>query len=253
MLPFQRQVLGSRSQRSFLCRFVFIGLIAGLSALADAGLARAEFIGSSAATVVTPAEGGGFEYRYTITNTSTEGGPSLLTWGMPFFDNAAASFVNGEASIFAPAGWTWIFTELTPSTSNDLWGYVAADDPKNDTYGAPGSAFDNPPYALVFLVDIFNGNTTGILPGGSLGDFGYVSPYSGVNVPFIAGFNNLQLTIGDPIGPQTPTFPVATQDVPEPTSMVMLVTGGLVVISAMGFRRLKRRTASVTERSPSAV
>lgn len=194
--------------------------------------AAAEVIAASAATVVTPVAGG-FEYSYTITNTSEAGGPGLIAWAMPFFDDAAGSFV-GEIS--APAGWGVLFTALTPSTTDDeIWDYLAADDPKNDSYGAPGSAFDNPPYALLFFADPF-ASTPGIAPGASLGGFSYVSPFEGVNIPFIAGYDNLALTIGDPIAPRTENFPAA---VPAPASVVLLFAGAATLLAAAGVRGVR--------------
>lgn len=192
--------------------------------------AQAVFVGASSATQTTDLGGGNTEYRYTITNTSNSGGPNMLEWAIPFFDDAATSFVGGESSIFAPPGWDHLFTALTPAAPGDTsWDYVAADDPKNDTYGAPGTAFDNPPYALVFYT------FSDFVPAGdSRGDFGFVSSYSGANVPFIAGFDNLQLTIGDPIGPITPSFPVSNFSIgqfPEPTSLTLLALGALAAIS----------------------
>src|SRR5262245_49142363 len=130
-------------------------------------------IAASAATTVTPTSDGNYQYDYTITNTSTpvDTSPSLIIWAIPFFDNADNSFIGGEAGITAPTGWTSLFTPLTPSdpTSDALWSYLAADDPKNATYGAPGSAFENPPYALVFFIDPLAQPLASIAPGTSLG------------------------------------------------------------------------------------
>lgn len=227
-----------------ICRAVAGGFFLLAAAILLASDVRGEVIVSaSAATEVTPVEGG-FRYSYTITNTSLVGeGPGLLAWGMPFFDDAASSFVDGEASVFAPDGWTWLFTPLTSTSDDSLWGYVAADDPKNDTYGAPGSAFDDPPYALVFYADFptEEGQTLQVIePGGSLGGFGYVSPFDGVNVPFIAAFDNLQLTIGDPVAPRTPSFPAAVQSVPEPAGAMFLLVGAVAAGVYSGVARKRR-------------
>lgn len=249
MISCHRMAVRPQSQWSRSC-FHLAALIAGFSNVLLQAEAHAEFVGSSGATQVTQLESGGFQYQYTITNTSDS---ALLTgWAIPFFDDAATSFVGGESSIFAPTGWSWTFTALTPDTTNTAWGYVAADDPKNATYGAPGTAFDNPPYALAFFPDFNNIedlSQTAILPGASLGGFGYVSPYgSGVNVPFVAvmiipptgPINDItdlfQLTIGDPVTPQTPGFPNTAQ-VPEPTPLVMLLTGGLTALVASARRQ----------------
>lgn len=251
MISCQRIAVHPQSQWSRSC-FRLAALISGLSSVLAGTAARAEFVGSSGATQVTQLESGGYQYQYTITNTSDT---ALLSgWAIPFFDDAATSFVGGESSIFAPAGWSWTFTALTPDNTNTAWGYVAADDPKNATYGAPGTAFDNPPYALAFFPDFTNIDDlslTAILPGASLGGFGYVSPYgSGVNVPFISVMiipptgpvsditDLFQLTIGDPVIPQTPGFPNTTQT-PEPASLVMLLTGSLTALCVSARRKRK--------------
>ena len=164
-----------------------------------------------------------------------------MTWAMPFFDDAETSFTDGESSIFAPPGWTSLFTAVDPALPDDeLWGYVAADDPKNDTYGAPGTAFESAPYALVFLPELLNPDFAPVLPGESLGGFGYTSPFTGTNVPFIAGFENGELSIGDPVAPQTPSFPDSAS-VPEPGSALLLLGGFMVFAGARVWR--KRRAA----------
>lgn len=225
------EVVSVRAMRGRLGTIVFLTL-----GILHSGPALAEVIpASSVSTVLTPA-GSDFEYSYTITNTTDVGGAGLLTWAMPFFDDADSSFTGGESSIVTPEGWSSLFTPVDPATPDDgLWDYVAADDPKNDTYGAPGSAFAEAPYALVFF------GIEPILPGESLAGFGYTSPFTGTNVPFIAGFDNLELSIGDPVVPETPSFPGSAQSVPEPASALVLLGGFMVFAGTRVWR--KRRAA----------
>ena len=160
-----------------------VALLSVLSLFVYSPSAARGGIAASAQTTVTPTADGNFQYDYTITNTSDTEGPNLIVWGMPFFDSAANSFVGGDSAIVAPAGWTFLFAELTPSdpASQELWSYVAADDPKNASYGAPGSAFDNPPDALVFFIDPFASPLASITPGQSLGGFSYISQFAGTD------------------------------------------------------------------------
>jgi hypothetical protein len=220
-----------------------IGAVTFLAGNALPPTVRADFVGASSVTTVTPVDGG-FQYNYAITNTSPLGGPSLLTWALPFFNDAATSFVGGESSIFAPDGWTWLFTPVSSPTSSD-WGYLAADDPKSATYAAPGTAFENPPYALVFLVDLgsisLGEPSQAIAPGAAFGGFGFISPFEGAAVPFLAGFDNLTVAIGDPVAPRTPSFPAA-EAVPEAPSLGLVAAGGATLCLAAGLRRLRRRT-----------
>jgi hypothetical protein len=219
-------------------------LVLALPGLMLTDTAHAGFIGASASSSVTLLGDGNFAYQYTITNTSEAGEPNLSAWVLPFFDDEATTFV--EDSIFAPAGWTWLFTAVSGPGDLSDWEYLATDDPKNATYGAPGSAFENPPYALVFLPDLV-GILLGevdynpIAPETSLSGFGYVSPFGGTNAPFIAVYEDGQLTIGDPAIPQTPSFPSA-QSIPEPTSLVLC---GLGAIGALVIGRRRRRSMAL--------
>jgi hypothetical protein len=77
---------------------------------------------------------------------------------------------------------------------------------------------------LVFFSDVFSSSSPGcIAPGDQQDGFGYTSPYSGTGVPFIAGFNDLTVTIGDPVAPKTRDFP--TSSVPEPSSLAIALIG----------------------------
>mgnify|MGYP001160582355 CR=1 FL=1 len=168
-----------------------------------------------------------WDYGYSVTNTSTclgncgdtiQGVPvtdlmRLVSFVVPYFDD----YMLG--SITAPAGWSYT---LNPA---DLFGF-----------GAQAHALE---WSANTLAD-------GIDMGNTLSGFGFSADYSAGYGPFQGGLGMGTPFFGDPAIPASPMAQAAgiqpfQSTVPEPTSIALILLGGLACVSVMS--RKARRLA----------
>jgi hypothetical protein len=178
-----------------------------------------------------------FTYAFTVQNNNTfpsMGGVSISSFSLPLF---GLTDLN-TASITTPSGWTFSIT--TPSSSN--WTYTAATDPflsgNPNKYGPNPSAFNTPVDVLVFST-----TTAPVMGQSSLGGFRFTSQFSSLAAPSQANFAGT-LADTDPPMPLSQARMTAQGLVPEPASIVMAGTAGVVLAAGFGYRALRRRMAA---------
>lgn len=215
---------------------------------------------------VTPV-GDKFLYEFEVFNTSPVlsgsgyGGDTcdeIVDWELPLFDVEDLDVT----SITSPSSWN--FEILPPDGTSDYynnpdspynptgWNYTAADDPlliaDADLYGSNPQVFENPPLILHWYNPADSSSnlpTNSIFPGGSLGEFSFLSDFAPKNAPYLSSWFNRPPRRGDPPIPFGLTFATPNsssrqqaQDignpisVPEPGSLLGLLGIGVLGVLA---------------------
>jgi len=173
------------------------------------------------------AEDSKFKYSYKIINMTTAPvdpfGEQVFGFSLPFFDEESISIVSN--SIMVP-NQKWFFEFVAPTAAN--WGYDSTADPFADTYDAPGSAFEFPPFVGRFFT-----LTDPVLPYNTLPGFSFLSQFGAGNGPVVVELSYAMTTI-DPPQPITPNSPI-----PEPSTLLLLASG----LAGLGFFRWRRKAA----------
>ena len=171
---------------------------------------------------VVTADGPNFRYSYSLVNMTGAPGDIVSAFAFPFFDPFSTSIVS--SSITVPTFWSFDFVAAT--TSN--WGYDPTTDPNANTYDAPASAFEFPPFVgRFFTLGI------GVASYETLSGFSYLSEFGPGNGPVVVELSDGVFAV-DPPQPITPNSPI-----PEPSTMLLLGSG----LAGLGFFRRRRKAA----------
>ncbi len=214
------------------------------------GAAQAERISHVESNTVANADGT-FTYNFTVFNDSTtdEGGVTsvIFDWEMPYFDDAGITNIQSPLDISGYGG-TWDYAIETIGIANGETGWDGVanwQDPSDPFYAGATSAYTTATKVLHwYVLDVcgdgcFDGE---IFPGQSLSGFGFTSPYGPTGAPYQASWRDELPRTGDPdfplAGPNSPTVNGNPNEVPEPTSLVLL---GLGLLSAFGMSRRKTK------------
>jgi len=171
--------------------------------------------------MATP-EGPDTKYSYTIINNTTAPGEQVFGFRLPFFDEESISIVSN--SIMVPNAY-WFFEFFAPN-ADGTWGYDPNADPLADSYGAPASAFEFPPFVGRFFT-----YKDPVLPYNTLSGFSFLSQFGAGNGPAVVELA-AGVALTDPPQPITPNSPI-----PEPSTMLLLGSG----LAGLGFFRMRRK------------
>jgi hypothetical protein len=170
-------------------------------------------------------------YAFTIHNNNTSGGASISSFSLPIFSTSDVTAVSVTAT-----GWSYTIT--TPTTSN--WTYTAATDPaligNPGKYGQNPAAFNTPADVIVFSTST---SADYVAAGNTLSGFSFTSQYSALAAPSQSLFTSSSALFDtDPPMPLSPARMVAQGlAVPEPASIVMAGTAGLVLSAGLAYRK----------------
>ncbi len=261
-----------KSQQNFLTRTSAVVLFGALGLLGVPGTASAAVMVPLADPLDCPAQepdGGSIQksavtdsvtnnldgthtYQFRVCNLSADVGPSpdnipgrvIVDWELPFFgtdlytDNEA-----GITDIFMPEGWDYALEEIGVTNSATGWEGEAEWQTPGDPFYDP--AFANHTHVLHFYTNCFEGELWGcdapIFPGEDSGGdpdfFGFVAGYGPTSAPYQASWMDAPVATGDPQFPSAGFPNSPSLNVPEPASLALLATGGLLLGGAAQKRK----------------
>lgn len=188
-----------------------------------------------------------FNYSFELFNlTVGEGVFDITNLWFPLFDESDVFEVRSPQGwayeIIAPDAETAYYNHESAFYGFYRWDYSPANDPTlvtdPDAYPVP-EVFIDPPL-IIHWYAVPNTDGTPLRPvhkGNSLTGFGFRSEYGGTAAPYMAGWDHLDPTIGDPPLPGTrlnivlPNSPAYQAAIPEPaTVFAFLAASGAAIL-----------------------
>lgn len=256
-----RPTLALLSGLTLACQFGFL-------APAEAGAPSGSWVRSSQVDATVSPAGAGFEYQYTVVNTSefVPGGideigglnePVIVDWELPYFDDFNIDLITDVTS---PLGWAVAIETIGTSNAATGWDGVASwQDPGDDFYFGDGSPYTTGTQVLHWYSECFVGapgtvceipTQDAIFAGDSLSGFGITAEFDQVDAPYQASWAERLVLSGDPpipgtfgLGPGSPQARgLGVTGVPNPNILALFGIGLLGLIAVRHWHHRARRS-----------